>query len=152
MLRSLPAALALLLFGLFLAVAVPLTAWRAAQTLAGALRAAGESPLEQRRHLFGPAYADGIEAIRRAIPPDGAYLLVNGATADEGARLWVRFDLAPRRPVFAGGLRGLRNPRRQQERIPADLAWVVVARGRGGAPELMDRQQFLARLRQGHAR
>jgi hypothetical protein len=149
--RSLPAAFALLLFGLFLAVAVPQCAWRAAQQIGGAARFAGESPLERRRRVFGPEYAEGIEAIRRAIPPDGAYILVNGATADEGARLWVRFDLAPRRAVFAGGLRGLRNPR-NRGRIPPDLAWVVVARGRGGAPELMDRQRFLARLRQGDAR
>ncbi len=142
---------ALALFGLFLAAAVPRSLTQAARQMVDAVHTAGETPLDRRRRISGPEYIDAIEAIRRAIPPDGAYLLVNGATRDEGARLWVRFELAPRRAVLAGGRHGVRDPRRLLQKLPPDLPWAVVAHGRGGPPTLYGRAAFVARLEAGDA-
>jgi len=135
---------ALGLFLLYLAVSVPRTSFRALRGMMAAARSAGESPLDRRKRTDGPEYTAAIEAIRRAIPADGAYILVNGASRDDGARLWVRFNLAPRRAVYVGNLQGPR--RRSLGEIPPDLAWVVVARGRGNPPELYGRADFLSRI------
>ena len=132
---------ALGLFGLFLLVSVPRVSLRALRGVAAAVRSVGESPLDRRRRTDGPEFTEGVEAIRRAIPVDGAYLLVNGASHDDGARLWVRFQLAPRRAVYAGNLHELR-----LRPLPPVLSWVVVARGHGAPPELYDRAAFLARV------
>jgi hypothetical protein len=144
------AALGLLL--LYLLVSVPRTSFRALRGMVAAARSAGESPLERRRRTDGPEYTEAVEAIRKAIPADGAYVLVNGASRDDGARLWVRFHLAPRRAVYVGNLQGLRNPRRSRAPFPADLPWVVVARGRGNPPELYGREAFLSRMKSGDDR
>ena len=116
-----------ILFGLFLLVSLTPSLGRAALRIGRAFVHAGESPLEQRRRAFSPAYADGIEAIRRTIPPDEAYLLING-DGGGGAHFWVRFDLAPRRAVWA----------RSVKERPEDVRWVVIAREDYGAPEVLD--------------
>lgn len=122
------------LFGLFLLVALPHAGGRGVVRTGRAFLRAEESPLEERRRMFGAAYADGIEAIRRQIPEDGAYLLVDGSPEDEGTTYWVRFDLAPRRAVEGGTLQALQNGR---TKVPPDLQWIVVARKDYGAPELL---------------
>ncbi len=48
----------------------------------------------------GPGYAAAIDRIKGALPEDSAYLLL-----DSGDHTIVRFDLAPRRAVFGGGLK-----------------------------------------------
>src|SRR5688500_5064418 len=60
-----------------------------------AARTSGESPLETRRRVFGPDYANAIEDARRVIAPGDVYVLVDSGTHDEAARFWVRHDLAP---------------------------------------------------------
>jgi hypothetical protein len=100
-------------------------------------RFAGEGPRDRRRRFSAPAYVDAIDAIRRAIPADGAYLLVNADPRDgprtDGGWLWVRFELAPRRAVLAPPAGG--------PLAAADLRWEVVARAGGAPPELYDRSR-----------
>lgn len=98
-----------------------------------------EAFIESRKRLFGAEYVDGIEAIRKSIPPDGEYLLVREQGADDEAELWVRYDLAPRRAVFLDQsvfslARGETPSRGAVEAVP-QLA--VIARDRGKAPQLV---------------
>jgi hypothetical protein len=107
----------------------------------------GEDPAVGRRRVFGAGYVAAIEGIRRAVPADGAYLLVDAQESEEGALYWVRFDLAPRRALLVGRtdepevveeLRRVRGKGLQQ---------VVVVYGGGRAPELVRRGALLRQLR-----
>lgn len=139
--------LALGLFAAYLAVAVPWALFKSAQSGRLALRVAGETPLEERSRTYGPDYARAIEEIRRTIPRDGAYLLVNGDPREEGGPLWVKFDLAPRRAVFLGKLNELDDIERVRKRIPRAARWVVIAYGPYRRPELIERFRFIRGLR-----
>lgn len=140
--------LALGLFVAYLAAAVPWALYKAARSGYVALRVVGETPLEERSRTYGPAYANGIEEIRRTVPPDGAYLLVNGDPKEEGGPLWVKFDLAPRRAVFLGKLNELDDVDRVRKRIPRAARWVVIAYGPYRRPELIERFRFIRRLKE----
>ena len=139
--------LALGLFVAYLAVAVPWALLKAARSVLTSSRVAGETPLEERSRSYGPAYANAIEEIRRTVPPDGAYLLVNGDPKEEGGPLWVKFDLAPRRAVFLGKLNELDDIDRVRKRIPRAARWVVIAHGPYRRPELIERFRFIRGLR-----
>src|SRR5688572_9179565 len=96
--RSFPATLALALLALQLAVALPRALLRSAHEGWNLIVHRQETPFERRVRTYGAGYAQAIEEIRRTIPEDGAYLLINGhGGVEEGGPVWVKFDLAPRR-------------------------------------------------------
>lgn len=144
--------LALVLFLAWLAVAVPWALLKAGRSALLSLRVRGETPLQERLRTYGPAYANAIEEIRRTIPRDGAYLLVNGDPKEEGGPLWVKFDLAPRRAVFLGKLNELDDIERLRKRFPRAARWVVIAYGPYRKPQLIERFRFIRQLRQREVR
>ena len=133
------------LFASFLIVSLPAALRRSIDCIELARHQAGETALAQRTRVWGAPYTLAIEGIRRAIPRDGVYALVNGDAVDMGAPIWIRFDLAPRRAVLLGGAAELRDPQRVRRRLPRAARWVVVAYD-ARPPELMDRALFLRRL------
>lgn len=141
---SLLSVFALTLFAGFLAVALPDALKHADKFLDRAVESSGETVIEQRNRFWGENFTRSIEEIRRVIPPDGVYVLVNGDAADHGAPIWVRYELAPRRAVLVTQA-DLRRPRRVRERISGAAHWVVVA-AEGRVPVLIDRERFLRRL------
>ncbi len=149
--RPRSATFALALFGLLLAVSLPWSAGRAVRRIWWAFAYAGETPLEERSRELDPQYALAIEEIRRTIPRHAVYALVDADPDEEGSVLWVRFDLAPRRPVYLGFLHDLRNPRTVRQRLIRDARWIVVASVRR-PPVLYERPEFLRELRAGSLR
>lgn len=145
---SLISSLALGLFVVYLAVATPWALLKAARSALLSFRVAGETPLEERLRTYGPMYSNGIEKIRRTIPENGAYLLINGDPKEEGGPLWVKFDLAPRRAVFLGKLDEIDDADRLRKRIPRAARWVVIAYGPYGQPELIERFRFVKRIQE----
>jgi hypothetical protein len=143
--RFFVSAAALAAFGLFLATSVPVALATSAHRLLEAFRHRGESTDAARVRVFGAPYVDSIRAMRRAIPPDGSYGLIDGEPDIEGAALWVRHDLAPRKAVFLGKLERLPGPRRLRSRLPERARWVVVAYTRR-PPELIEKLRFLEGL------
>jgi len=141
---SLLSVFALTLFAGFLATALPDALKHADTFLGRAVEHSGETVLEQRTRFWGETFTQSIGEIRRVIPPDGVYVLVNGDAADKGAPIWLRYELAPRRAILVPHA-DLRRPRRVRERIPGSARWVVVA-SEGRVPKLIDRARFLRRL------
>ncbi len=140
--------LALAAFAVHLAVSVPVTLARSARAARRMVDTRGETPSESRARTFGPGYVKAIEEIRRAIPLDGAYLLINGHPGEEeGGPLWVKFDLAPRRAVYLGNLRDLGNVDRLRRRMPRAARWVVIVYGDYATPTLIERHRFVDQLR-----
>ncbi len=123
---------------------IPNMLYQSSLLLADARRWASLDASEARRRTFGAAYTEAIDSIRRALPPDASYLLVpENMPAGSGWELWVRYDLAPRRPILiqSRGGRGLRGPKGTA--IPK---WVdrAVVPGNDGVPVLLTRDQLLA--------
>ena len=135
------------LLGLFLLAAGVAAALNAGVRLGQAVALVGEDGAAARRRVKGADYMDAIEQIRRTIPRDGEYLIVDGGEERQGAALWVRFDLAPRRARLVGALRDRPDPDQLAERMPASSRWVVIALY-GQPPILIDRETFLLRLRE----
>ena len=148
-------AVALGLLGLFLVLSIPTAAVHTGVRLVQAAALMGEDAAGARRRVQGAAYMDAIEQIRRTIPRDGEYLLVDAGEERQGSPYWVRFDLAPRRARFLGRLRdlpGLPGPTGTDplaDRMPASSRWVVIA-WYGHPPVLIDRETFLRRLEESH--
>lgn len=143
--RSLLSSLALLVLALHLARSLPTIAVLSAQRVHHMFRTFGESPRDERSRSFGPQYVWAIETIRRVIPRDAAYVLINGDPEDDGGPLWVRFDLAPRRAVFLGRLR-TDDANRLRKRVPRAARWVVIAYGNDRPPVLLERHELVRRL------
>jgi hypothetical protein len=145
--RTAFASLALVLLALHLAVSIPRALRRSAQEGRNLIARRHETPYEKRVRNFGPGYAEAIEHIRRRIPPDGAYLLINThRDFEEGGPLWVKFDLAPRRAVYLGKLDRLGSAERLRRRVPRAARWVVLAHGPYDPPVLVERYRFLRQL------
>jgi hypothetical protein len=102
----------------------------------------GEDPLAARRRHFGAAWVDGIEEIRRRIPEDGAYVLVDAQPVEQGAHYWARHDLAPRRALFLGRAEELPAPRRLRGSIPRRIRWAVVVTAADRPPRLLTLQEL----------
>ena len=147
-LRSLLAVLALGLFAVYLAVSTSKAAWESAETIALFYEARGESSFQERSRAYGPVYTHEIEVIRRTIPRDGAYVLLNGRPEEEGGPLWIKFDLAPRRAVYLGNLNDLGDVERLKKRIPRAARWVVIAYGSYDRPVLIERYKFIKSLKE----
>jgi hypothetical protein len=121
--------------------AIPLTALRVGRRLLETVPLAGEDARGARERILGAPYVESLDAIRRVIPADGEYLMVDGGEELDGATYWLRFELAPRRARFAGRLSEMKAPLS----LPAGPRWVVVAIPRGPAV-LLDRDDFLRRM------
>jgi hypothetical protein len=138
---------AVALFGVYLVAAVPLAIRRAVNMLrTEAEVAAGESLTDARARCFGDSYTRAIDEIRRAIPADRAYLLVDGGRPQDGDTYWVRYDLAPRPAISAGQLATLDAARLRRVLGLRDLRQVVVAYAPGVPPRLYDLASFLGDL------
>jgi hypothetical protein len=138
---------AAVLFALFLLSLVPGAAWRSGKRLVLAVRLAGESVGEARERTLGPAYVAALSAIRRAVPEEGEYFLVNFGAEREGGPYWVRFELAPRRARFLGQWQDLTDRPTLVRRLAAGPRDVVVAFRDGKPPLLYDHASFLQALR-----
>ena len=145
--RSLLASLALALFAVYLIVSVSWAVLTSVQMVDLMVRLRGETPYQERSRIYGPEYTAGIASIRRTIPPDGAYVLINGTPEALGGPFWVKFDLAPRRAVFLGDLGKLGNVNRLRNRMPRATRWVVIAYGPYGRPEVIERYKFVQKLK-----
>jgi len=131
------------LFALGLTASLAWSVARSARRIETAFVYAGESALQERSREQGAPYARRIEEIRRAIPRDGVYALVDGDGAELGGAVWVRFDLEPRRAVLLGLRKDLPTGAELIRRFPPEARWVVVAYAEG-PPQLMPAVQFLA--------
>lgn len=144
--RSIFSTFALGLFAAFLVLSLFRSAVETAKNgiLMYSLR--GETPIQERARCYGPVYTHEIETIRRTIPRDGAYVLINGDPAEHGGPFWVKFDLAPRRAVFLGDLNSLGRVERLKKRMPRAARWVVIAYGPYRKPVLIERYKFVQGL------
>ena len=138
--------LALGLFAVYLAVSLSRAAIETAKNGYLMYRTRYDTPLQDRSYAYGPVYTHEIEKIRRTIPRDGAYILLNGDSGEDGGPLWVKFDLAPRRAVYLGKLDKIGKAQRLRRRMPRAARWVVIAHGPYGPPVLVERHRFLREL------
>jgi hypothetical protein len=145
-------AVALGLLGLFLVTSIPPAAVHTGTRVVQAVLQAGEGAAGAWRRVQGEDYVAAIERIRRTIPRDGEYLIVNGAAEWQGGPYWVRFDLAPRRARDLGLLSEMAGRHLPgdalAERLAAGPRWVVVAFPDRQPPLLIEREAFLRQLRQ----
>lgn len=137
---------ALLLFALFVLTSLPRAAWRAFERIGFALSRAAETPLEARQRVLGPEIAAVYDTLRRAIPPEGEYLLIDGGTHDQGNPLWTRFELAPRKARLLGAWNDLPSSAELRRRWPAGVRYAVIALPERQPPILFDKEQFFAVL------
>jgi hypothetical protein len=145
---SLLASLALGVFAVYLAVSISAAAFTTGKTGVVMVAHWGETPLEERSRSFSREYSEGIAAIRKTIPADGAYLLVNGTPGEKAGPVWAKFDLAPRRAVFLGDLDQLTDGDRLRSRTPRAARWVVITHGEYGRPVVIERSKFVRSLRE----
>jgi hypothetical protein len=131
--------LVLAVFFLGLTVSLGWTSAKALRRIQKAFLYAGESALAERSREFGAPYARKVEEIRRAIPRNEVYALVDGDNdgVKIGGTLWVRFDLAPRRAVFLGPRKNLHNFAEVRRRVPSGVRWVVIGHSEA-PPELVE--------------
>ena len=121
--------------------------YRSGALLSSAGRWARLTPAEARRRAFGAAYVDAVEAIRRDLPEDAWYLLVPPKDFEAtGWAVWLRHDLAPRRPVLIESRAGRGFRTAFGAAAPKWVRWAVLP-GDGGVPVLLAREEALARLR-----
>lgn len=146
--RNLLPWLALTALAVHLAVSVPMALARSAMAARRMVDTRNESTRDSRVRTFGAGYVEAIEEIRRTIPEDGAYLLINGYPGqEEGGPLWAKFDLAPRRAVYLGSLRDLGNVDRMRRRMPRAARWVVIVHGNYAPPTLIEHHRFVDQMR-----
>ncbi len=149
-------AAALVLLAASLVAALPLAALHVARRIYEIAPLAGEDARGAHARQLGAAAAEALDSIRRAIPPGGDYLLLDGGAEWQGATYWVRFELAPRRARYVGRLsetteastRDLRQLR-QLLRQPGGPPWVVVAFPHDPAL-LLERGELLRRMDANH--
>jgi len=143
-------AVALGVFALSIAFAIPPAFSRTIRWVGQASAVAGDDLATVRRRYLGADWVSAIDGIRRAIPRDGEYLLVNGGTAWGGGPYWVRFDLAPRRARFLGLWSELPAAGTLRRRLPQGPRYVVIAFREPQPPILLEREEFLRVLDRSH--
>jgi hypothetical protein len=136
---------ALVLFAILLAGSLFWSTGRAARRVYQGWLYAGESGFDERSRLFNPAYAQAIEELRKAIPEDGIYALVDADPHEMGSVIWVRYYLAPRKAILLGFLDDLRTPRDVRQRLIREARWVIVA-SFDEPPILYQRHEFMKKL------
>ncbi|HEV7507683.1 MAG TPA: hypothetical protein VGS07_22555 [Thermoanaerobaculia bacterium] len=119
--------LVLALFATSLLVALEQAAKRSRVRIVLAASHLGEDSRQARRRVLGARWVAAEEEIARAVPVDGEYLLVDGGEERDGATLFLRYQLAPRRARFAGRLSEVADPPRWAASLPSGARWVVVA-------------------------
>jgi hypothetical protein len=137
-------AAALALFALFLLTSLPRTVGQVAQRGLHAVAHAAETPAEERRRTMGPGAAETYDRLRRMIPRDGEYLLIDGGSLWQGSPYWVRFELAPRKPRLVGALGEMPKLEEILRRWPASTRFAVVAPPEGQLPAVYERKDLLA--------
>lgn len=143
--------LALGLAGASLLAALPV-AWRHASPIYRyALRFSAETPEAARLRVLGPKAAEAYARLRREIPEDGSYLLIDGARLRDGAPYWVRFQLAPRRALFLGHWQALPPPAALDAAWPEGVRFAVLALRGDEGPIVFERHELLAALEAAHA-
>jgi|GEM_PF-1082305 len=146
---------ALALLAVSLLAALPLAALRVGRRLVEVVPLAGETARGAHVRMLGAAAMEALDSIRRAIPPGGDYLLLDGGEELQGATYWVRFELAPRRARYVGRLSemsGQTGPLRELRQAlsrPDGPRWVVVALPHDPAV-LIDRGELLRRMDANH--
>ena len=123
-------ALALALFAAALVLAVPEAAEIAGKRIVLAVSRLGEDSHQARRRFLGQDYVAAVDEIRRAIPPGGEYLLADGGAERQGAAVFLRYELSPRRARFVGRLSDVKNPAQWASKFSREFPgprWVVVA-------------------------
>jgi hypothetical protein len=138
-------ALAVASLGFYIALAVPWSLLRSGDELSQAVRSR-ESRAAARLRVHGEAYTRGIDEIRRQLPLDQAYLLVEAGEQPHGGAYWVRYDLAPRRAIFLGREDELTDPSRVRKRLTANLRQVVISYGPKLPPRLLPRYVFMQEI------
>jgi hypothetical protein len=131
--------LALLPLVASLAALVPLAAERTRANVRLGIAGLRDDEVAARRRVWGDAYVDAIETIRRAIPDGAEYLIV--VDKRPGTPDYVAYDLAPRRPlylpnVFTAAELLLAGP------PPGAPPWVVIASRRTDPPRLVPTAEF----------
>ncbi|HEV7784394.1 MAG TPA: hypothetical protein VGQ28_03590 [Thermoanaerobaculia bacterium] len=134
-------ALILALFAASLLVSLGQAAKRSRVRFVLAASHLGEDSRQARRRVLGARWLAAEEEIARAIPAGGEYLLVDGGEERQGATLFLRYQLAPRRARFVGRLSEVGGPARWAASLPAGARWVVVAYP-GRPPVLVGRADF----------
>jgi hypothetical protein len=110
-----------------IAAAMPIVGYK---SMASSLRAYASRNLsveERRDRVFGAPYEAAVAEIRKQMPEKDLYALWQAEGARPGDAYWIRFDLAPRKPVLLGAF-----PAQGRASSPAALRgvrWLVVARG-----------------------
>lgn len=137
--------LAAAVFAVFLAKGAKVAALEAWGRLANAFDHRGESPLEARRRTLGAAYVDGIEAIRRVLPENAEYVLVE--REPDGSHCFVAYDLAPRRPWMAGDRPERAEDVSRRGRPGGSPSFVVIANGPNEAPRLVAADEFFGKAK-----
>jgi hypothetical protein len=135
----------LALFAASLLVALPQAGRRSRVCIVQAASRLGEDSRQARCRALGASWVAAEEEIRRVIPIDGEYLLVDGGAERQGATLFLRYQLAPRRARFAGRLSEVADPVQWAANaagLPAAPRWVVVAYPQQQPPVLVDRADF----------
>lgn len=145
-------AVALLLFGLFLLLALPRLVQLAFVRIEGAFRFATVTPGEARRQVLGSEVAAAYDRMRQAIPREGEYVLIEGADPREGSIFWVRYELAPRKALFLGSWEQLRANGELLRLWPRGVRYAVVSGPKGQPPVLLEQRDLLAVLDWSHAR
>jgi hypothetical protein len=84
--------------------------------------------------MRGPDYFAAISRIRAELPIHSEYLLLG---APNGADVFVRFDLAPRRAVFGGDLKDIAY-NVTTAKLATLPAWTVVPRLEPPGPRLVE--------------
>jgi len=143
---------ALALLAVSLLAALPLTAARVARRISEVVSLAGEDARSAHVRVLGAPEAAALDAIRRTIPADGEYLLLDGGEEWQGSTYWVRFELAPRRARYVGRLSEMSSSSqslRQALSQPGGPRWVVVAFPHDPAI-LLDRGELLRRMDANH--
>jgi hypothetical protein len=150
----LPCQAALVLFLCFVLFGLPDAVVRSARLVAQAIASRGEDKGAVEHRTRSAAYIATIERLRALIPRDGAYFLVDGLPVDRCATCWVRFDLAPRKPLLLGFAKDLVGGPQAVARAFVALGgpdsgsprYVVVAERSGVPPLVFDRESFLAEI------
>ncbi len=94
-----------------------------------------------RRVIYGSRFMRGIDAIAKAIPPNGSYWLVD-AIDDPGYGYFVRTALAPRRARYLGRLSALDQGSLRVVLSGTPAPTVVLSWQPDGPPILVDPRRF----------
>ncbi len=82
-----------------------------------------------------------VETIRRTVPADGEYLMVDGGAERQGATLFLRYQLAPAAGPFRRPLSEQKDLPHWAAGLPGGSRWVVVAYP-GRPPALVGRAEL----------